>query len=639
MSISSATLQSVQQSAHIEEVVADFVSLKKRGKNLWACCPFHTEKTPSFAVYPEKGFYKCFGCGVAGDTITFVREIEGKSFVEAVKYLADKYGIKIQDSEPGEEKVQLQYEKDSLYIVLNLAKTYYMQTLWKQTEGSNIGLNYFQSRGLKDPFIKQFELGYSPDIWQGFYQFAREKGYEEKLLEKAGLIIRQEHNTYDRFRGKVIFPIHNVSGQVIAFGARAIQPQPNQPKYINSPETAVYHKGDTLYGIFQAKHSIRQAGHCYLVEGYTDVLGLHMAGITNVVAVSGTSLTEKQIQLISRFTQHVTLVFDGDPAGIRASLRGIDMVLEKGLHVKVVPLPKGEDPDSYVRQVGAKDFQVYLKTHTEEFIQFKTTLLLQTAQEDPIKKAEAIREIIQSIAVIPDNVRRAVLTQQCSELLGVDTNVLTAEQNKLIAQKEQEQHRQAKRSLQKHRAPMKLAFKNTPVAHILEEGIKAYERESIRMLLSYGMIMLENGEPLYVYLLKELEEINFRTPEYQTILGHFHCQLTQGKVLDATYFVQSEDEVLKKTVIDLTASPYELSACWEDKHQIYTAKEEDKLHQTAFKNILRLKLRIIQQLIEDNRVGLKNNPPPEKEDHLLQVHASLKQSESAIAKQLGIVIW
>ncbi len=638
MSISQATIQAVQDSVHIEEVIADFLPLKKKGQNLWACCPFHQEKTPSFSVSPAKGFYKCFGCDAAGDAITFVREMEGISFIEAVKYLAHKYGIDIQEAGPYEQQVQQQQEKDSLYILLNLAKEYYMSTLWEHPEGQTIGLSYFKARNFDEPFIKQFELGYSLDAWEAFCQFTKNKGYKETLLEKAGLIIQKEHKTYDRFRGRVIFPIHNVSGKVIAVGARMLKADNKQPKYINSPETDIYCKSDSLYGIFQAKHRIRQEDNCYLVEGYTDVISLHMAGMANVVASSGTSLTEGQIQLISRFTKHITIVFDGDPAGIKASLRGIDMVLAKGLDVKIVLLPEGEDPDSYARQVEATDFQHYLKAQAQDFITFKATLLMQSAQEDPIRKAGAIQEIVQSIAVIPDAVKRAVLTQQCSKLLNIDQAVLTSEQNKLILQKEQAQRRRGERSLHTHTASMILASKSEP-GHKLEDTIKAYERESIRMLVSYGTAPIEGEKLLYTYLLQELEEVHFRTPEYRKIMEHFQHQLAQGNVVDATYFIHHQDEAIKKTAIDLTASPYEVSDHWEKQHQIHTTKEEDDLHQTAFKNILRLKLRLVQQLIEDNRAGLQNQPEPEEEDKLLRVHTALKQSEASIAHQLGIVIW
>ena len=634
MSISQETIQAVQHSAQIEEVIADFIPLKKKGQNLWACCPFHQESTPSFSVSPTKGFYKCFGCGAAGDAITFIREIEGVSFVEAVKYLANKYGIDIQESATNEQQVQ-QHLKDSLYILLNLAKEYYVSTLWRHPEGETVGLSYLKERNFSESFIKQFELGYSLDTWSAFHRFAKNKGYTESLLEQAGLIVRKESKTYDRFRGRVIFPIHNVSGKVVGMGARALKKENHQPKYINSPETDIYRKSETLYGIFQAKNQIRQRDNCYLVEGYTDVVSLHMAGITNVVASSGTSLTTEQIQLISRFTQNITIVFDGDSAGIKAALRGIDMVLAKGLNVKIVRLPANEDPDSYTRKVGSTAFQHYLQAQTQDFIKFKATLLIQSAQEDPIRKASAIQEIVQSIAAIPDAVKRAVLTQQCSKLIGIDETVLNAEQDKLILQKEREQHR---RGAHAHTVPMMLTSPNGS-AYKLADSIKAYERESIRMLLNYGKTPIKGDQPLYIYLLQELEEVQFSTPEYRKIIEHFQHQLTQGNVVDATYFIQHQDETMQKTAIDLSTSPHEVSDYWEARHQIYTAKEEDDLYQTAFKNILRLKLRLIQQLIEDNRTELQNSLEHDEEERLLQIHGALKQSEASIARQLGIVIW
>jgi len=638
MSISPHTLQEVQRSVLIEEVVADFVPLKKKGQNLWACCPFHNEKTPSFSVSPDKGFYKCFGCDAAGDAIRFVQEIEGVSFVEAVKYLAHKYGIAIEEAAPDEGQVRQQREKESLYILMNLAKEYYVRTLHEHTEGKAVGLSYCKERGITPPFIQKFELGYSLSTWEDFYQWAQQQGYAPDLLAQAGLIIQKEHKTYDRFRGRLIFPIHHVSGQVIAFGARVLQADGNQPKYINSPETAIYHKGDTLYGLFQAKQAIRNQDCCYLVEGYTDVISLHMAGVANVVASSGTALTEAQIQRISRFTQHITIVFDGDAAGLKASLRGIDLILAKGLNVKIVLLPEGEDPDSYASKVGSTSLQRYLKDEAQDFIQFKTKLLLQAAASDPIKKAHAIQEIVQSIAVIPEAVKRAVLIQQCSQLLGIDEAVLTAEQNKWLLQQAQAQQRTRERSQRAPTAAMTVAAQSTP-AYQPEQSIVAYERESLRMLLSYGAKPIHGGQPLYKYLLQELEEVHFRTPEYKAMLEIFQTQLAQGQVIDATYFIQNDDELLRKTAIDLSAQPYTISDYWEEQHQIYTAKEEDDLHQTAFKNVLRLKFGLIQQLIEENRAGLQQPLAPEEEDKLLQVHTALKQTEAAIAQQLGIIVW
>lgn len=635
MSISQETIQAVQHCVHIEEVVADFVSLKKKGANLWACCPFHQEKTPSFSVSPTKGFYKCFGCNAAGDAITFIREIEGVSFVEAVTYLAKKYGIPIQETEQHEQ--QAQHERDSLYMLLNFAKDYYVHTLQEHPEGQNMGLRYLVERGIADSLIKKFELGYGLDTWTAFYAFAKKRGYEAAHLEKAGLIIQKEHKTYDRFRGRVIFPIHNISGKVIAFGARILKTASQQPKYINSPETGIYHKRRALYGIFQAKHAIRKEDLCYLVEGYTDVISLHKIGIDNVVASSGTALSEEQVQLIKRFTRRITILFDGDIAGIRASLRGIDMVLAHGMHVNIVLLPEGEDPDSYAQKVGGANFQNYLKEQSQDFITFKAKLLMQLAAEDPIRKAGAIQDIVQSIAIIPDAIQRAVLTQQCSKLLHIDVEILHDEQHKLISQKAQQQHWKSARHTTRA-APMALTTK-VDCTHKLDDSIKAYERESIRMLLNYGTVPIEGNKPMYTYLLQELADVHFRTPVYKTIIDQFKSQLARGIIPKVTYFTQHRDEMIQKTAIDLTASPYEVSDYWEKQHQIYTIKEEDDLHQTVFKNILRLKLRLIQQLIENNQIALRKTLTLQEEDRLLQIHTVLKQSEVSITQQLGIVVW
>ena len=636
--ISPETIQAVQSAANIQEVVEDFLSLKKKGQNLWACCPFHHEKTPSFAVNPGKGFYKCFGCDAAGDAISFVKAMEGVSFVEAVKYLAKKYGIPIQETAAHETQLQAQQERDSLYIVLKLAREYYTDLLWHHPEGQRVGQAYCQDRGLEAPFIKQFELGYSLDTWRGFYQYAQQKGYNDELLAKAGLISQKGEKTYDRFRGRVMFPIHDTAGQVIAFGARSVTTKGDQPKYINSPETLIYHKSDVLYGIHQAKQKIRQADHCFLVEGYTDVIALHMAGIVNVVAASGTSLTEAQLQLISRFTKHITILFDGDTAGLKAALRGIDIVLEKGLNVKVVLLPVGADPDSYVRQVGSTAFQAYLQAQAQDFITFKTHLLMQGAQDDPIQSAGAIKEIVQSIAVIPDAVKRALLVRQCSKLLDIDEGVLLAEQDQFLLQRAREKQ-QYRVSLRRQEPTMALTTQAESLhSPKLTASIEGCERESIRLLLNYGTSLMDDGRPLCEYLLQELADVTFQTPIYRQILALYQQQLVQGQVVDATYFIQSEDEAIQKMAIDLTAARHAISEQWEARHQICVAKEEDNLHQTAFKNILRLKLRLIHQLMDENKRELQDNPSPTEEDRLLQVHTALKQAEVAIAQQLGIVI-
>ena len=373
MRINQETADRIKQTADIVEVVGDFVSLKKRGANYTACCPFHNEKSPSFNVNPARQIYKCFGCGAAGDPVKFVMELEKIGYGEALRYLAKKYNIEIEEQAATPEEVNRQNERESLLIVLNFAQQNFQNLLMTHEEGQAIGLSYFRNRGFNDQTIKQFGLGYSLNEWDGLAKVATQRGYNVEVLEKAGLAIRKDDERspaasryYDRFRGRVMFPVHNVSGKVIAFGARILTNDKNQPKYINSPETEVYHKSDVLYGIFQAKNAIRQEDVCYLVEGYTDVISLHQAGIQNVVASSGTSLTIEQIRLIARFTPNVTILYDGDAAGIKAALRGLDMVLEEGLNVSLVTLPDGEDPDSYVYKVGAEGFKAHVKTATKE---------------------------------------------------------------------------------------------------------------------------------------------------------------------------------------------------------------------------------------------------------------------------------
>jgi len=391
----------------IYEVISDFVQLKKSGSSYKALSPFVDEKTPSFMVSPAKGIFKCFSTSKGGDAITFLMEVDGLSYIEALKYLAQKYGVAIEEEERDENYIHAQNERESLFITLNFAKNFFVEQLWENTEGKNIGLSYFKERGFEEETIKNFELGYALDQWQGLTDAAKKKGYKDEYLEKTGLKIVKEDKAYDRFRGRVVFPIHNVSGKVIAFGARALKSNEKGPKYINSPETELYTKSKILYGMYQAKNEIRNRSNCYLVEGYTDVVSLHQAGIKNVVASSGTSLTEDQIKLIKRYTENVTVLFDGDRAGIKASMRGIDMMLSGGLNVKAVPFPDGEDPDSYSKKIGGSQFKIYLEEEVQDFIRFKTDVYL-TGNTDPIKRADAIREIIESVALVSDSIKRTV---------------------------------------------------------------------------------------------------------------------------------------------------------------------------------------------------------------------------------------
>ena len=427
------------QTADIVEVVGDFVQLKRKGQNLWAPCPFHNEKSPSFSVNPAKSLYKCFGCGKAGGVVQFVMDVEGTSYVEALKYLAKKYAIEIQEEEKTPQQQLEQNERDSQFIVSDFAKTHFHRLLLNSEEGMSIGYGYLKERGLNLSTIQTFELGYSLDSWDDLMKAAETAGYDKKYLEKTGLtVIRtddQGHDTgrrYDRFRGRVMFPIHNISGRVVGFGARTLKRDDKMAKYLNSPESEIYHKSDVLYGLFQARQAIRTEEVCYLVEGYLDVLSLYQGGIKNVVASSGTSLTEGQIRLIKRYSDNVTVLYDGDAAGIKASLRGTDLLLEGGLNVRVVLFPDGDDPDSYIRKVGDQRFTEYIETQSQDFISFKTTLVAREASNDPVRKAEAIRDVLHSIAKVPDAIKRQVFLQQTSATFGIDEQVLITEYNKLV---------------------------------------------------------------------------------------------------------------------------------------------------------------------------------------------------------------
>lgn len=630
------TIAQIKDIVEIEEVVSDFVSLKRKGQNLWACCPFHNEKSPSFSVAPGKGIFKCFGCGAAGDAIQFVMDIEGVNYVEALKYLAKKYGIEVQEEVLDATQLQEQNERDSLFIVLNFAKEYFRSLLWEHADGKAIGLSYFKERGFNEKTIQKFELGYTLEAWDGLVKAAEEKGYSKELLERAGLIIHKEDRFYDRFRGRVVFPIHNVSGKVIAFGARILRAEKNQPKYINSPETPIYHKSNILYGMHQARQAIRQAENCYLVEGYTDVISLHLAGVENVVASSGTSLTEEQIKLVGRYTDNITVLFDGDAAGMKASLRGIDMILEKGLNVRVVVFPEGEDPDSFSKKTGSTAFSQYLKEKAEDFISYKTAIYTKDAGNDPIRRAETIKEIVGSIAKVPDPLKRAVYLKQCSDLLSMDEGVLITELNKLLRKGQEKKGEQKAENLPDTATVLEeLAVEEEPD---INQTISLQERESIRLLVCYGFSEVEGDYKLYEHFLSELEDVAFQTPLYQEILVMYKGIIAEGKVPEPDIFIKNGSAAIKKEIINLISEKYEVSDKWESKFRIHVPSEKEILDSVIFSNVLRLKFRLLQKLIDENMKELKQTEDFELQDRLLNVHIELKKSEMELAGHLGIVV-
>ncbi|MEM9326226.1 MAG: DNA primase [Bacteroidota bacterium] len=639
--IDPATIEEIKNRMDITEVVGDFVNLKRSGSSLKALSPFTTEKTPSFYVVPSKGIFKDFSSGKGGDAITFVMEIDGLSYVEALKYLAGKYGIEIKEEEQSDEVQAAQNRRESLYIAMNYANELFKRQLAEHEEGQSIGYSYFRERGFSDETIKAFGLGYALEGWDHLYKEATKAGYSKEVLEEAGLITTRDDRTYDRFRGRVTFPIHNITGKVIAFGARTLSKEKKGPKYLNSPETELYNKSKVLYGLFQAKQSIRQEDNCFLVEGYTDVISLHQAGVPNVVSSSGTALTEDQVKLIKRYSKNVTVLFDGDAAGIRASIRGIDMLLEGDLNVKAVPLPDGEDPDSYSRQLGTAAFQHYLQEEAQDIIRFKAGLLLQDIERDPIKRSEAIREMVSSIAKIGDPVKRAVYIKECSDLMDIPESVLILEQNKLLIERGR---KAAREELPPEAPPLPTEPPTEAPAQDLttpKTAIYYQERESIRVLINYGNEQILNQEEenqyLIDYFLSEIDEIEFTHPIYHRILRLIREHTEAGNVVNMQYLLQHGDEDIKKEVVELSASKYEVSEFWRSKHQIVVPKETENLKNLTLTNILRLKFRIIQHLIEEQRDRLKAHEGADI-DQILDDINELKKTEMEIAAYLGNVV-
>lgn len=635
--ISRDTIERIREAIDIVELIGDYVDLKKAGTNYKGLSPFTNEKTPSFVVSPAKNIFKCFSTGKGGDGLSFIMEVEGYSYPEALRHLAQRYGIEIEEKKMSPQEMEQKTERESLLIVLNYAKDFYKNILNNTTEGKSIAQSYFKERGFSADTVNDFDLGYAKDEWSALLDAALKEQYTQEFLEKSGLILKNDKGrVYDRFRGRVIFPIHNTTGRTIAFGARILTNEKGQPKYINSPETEVYHKSDVLYGIYQAKNEIRNKGNCYLVEGYTDVISLYQAGVKNVVASSGTSLTKEQIKLVKRYTNNITVLYDGDSAGIKASLRGIDMILEQGMNVSSVVFPEGEDPDSYVRKIGGEAFSDYLETTKQDFISFKTSLFLDDAKDDPVKKAEIVNSIVESIAKIPDAIQRSMFFKKCSTLLGVDEMLLISAHNKILLK-----NRQKEQKFEEH-APTEIPVEErhpVPPVEVVDyerQGMLEMEGEMLRVLMMYGnQELLEEGGYLGEYILKEIEDIHFDNPVYASIITQIKNQFEQGNTFLISDFTTSEDETVKKAVIDLLATRYEVSEKWES-FQIYVKEESDNLEQVVRKTILRLKLRKVRLLIkqiEEKLIAADDSVIEE----LLMEQIVLKKMEMAIAKSLGNV--
>jgi len=644
--IDQATVERIIDAADVVEVVQDFVSLKRRGVNFIGNCPFHSEKTPSFTVSPSKQIYKCFGCGKGGNSVNFIMEHEHLNYIEALKHLAKKFHIDVVDEEESPELAAQRNRRESMMIVSSFAAEYFSNYLFNENEGRNIGLSYFRERGFRDDIIKSFQLGYCPDQKDMFTQAAQKQGYKMEFLEETGLSIKRDEWIRDRFGGRVIFPFHNLAGRVIAFGGRVLKTDPKVAKYLNSPESEIYHKSKVLYGIFHAKNSISRNDKCYLVEGYTDVLSMHQSGIENVVASSGTSLTVDQIKLIKRFTTNITIIYDGDQAGIKASIRGIDMVLEEGINVKVVPLPEGEDPDTFARSMNASSLLEYIASHETDFIRFKTQLLLKDTENDPVARARLINDIVKSISVIPDTITRSVYIRECSNMLDVAEDILYAEVRKIKFKITEEQivreKRDAIRSSQEINQPVKAVIKNENPCAIEEKAL-------LRILIRYhdnDLFSVDNDETgeeekikVGQYIISEIEKDNLSSvdPVIQLIYDELKEHINEEFFNPERHFVQHENRDVGNLVSGLLMDKYIESVIWkrkgafvEDEHEILNVLVPRLIEEYKLRHVKLMKSEIMKKIGE-----ITDPNDMERVMELQSIISNLNKVERELSKNLG----
>ena len=654
MRIDPETVERIKQAAAVADVIGDYVTVKKKGANYWACCPFHGEKTPSFSISPSKGIYKCFGCGKAGDSVRFVMDIEGLGYGEALRHLAKKYGIDIQEEEMTDDQILRQNERESLFIMLDYAKEFFKKQLYDTEEGKSIALPYFKERGFSDSTLQAFDLGYSPEAWDALLKSALKQGFSQEIIEKAGLVTQknEEGKVYDRFRNRVIFPIHNVSGKIIAFGARILRndAKSSQAKYLNSPETEVYHKSSSLYGIHQAKNELRRLDVCYLVEGYTDVISLHQAGIKNVVASSGTSLTIEQIKLIGRFTQHITVLYDGDSAGIKAALRGMDLILEEGLQVNLVVFPEGQDPDSYVRKIGSEAFVEYIKKESKDIISFQANLFLQEAGDDPFKRSELIKEMVLSISKIPDAIQRSLFIQKTSSLMRLEEDVLLAEMNKIHLKNLKQRGGANSQSGSAPISSQEFSEVQNLIEPVSDSGVESYqnlafyqESECIRLLVNFGHLEINPekapGVSVTQYLLEELDGVLFQMPLFNKLMDICKTEFQNSNSLKPEFYLHHTDEEIQRFAIDCSSEKHNLSTTWKDRHEIKVTNEAEMLEDLAYKNVLRLRKVYNDQRLQESLDLMANfQGDPNDMNDLLVNFIRLKEVQKNISQELGTVI-
>lgn len=639
----------ILSTARIEEVIGEFVNLKRAGSSLKGLSPFTDERTPSFVVSPAKQIFKCFSSGKGGSVVTFLMEKEHFSYPEALRWLADKYGIQIPEDQPAtEEELARISERESLHVINEFAKNHFVETLHNTSEGKEIGLSYFLERGFRPETIEKFQLGYCVSKGKSFTDFALEKKFNLDYLTKVGLTkVRDDGNTFDFFRGRVLFPIHSISGRVLGFGGRTLLADKKIAKYFNSPESLIYNKSQILYGLYFAKSDIIKYDNCFLCEGYTDVISLSQAGIQNVVSSSGTSLTKEQIRLVKRYTQNITILYDGDAAGIKASFRGIDLILEEGMNVKVVLFPDGEDPDSFAKKSTTSELEAYITEHSQDFISFKADLLLDGESNDPIVKAGLIRDIVHSVSLIPDQITRNVYVKSISERFDLQEDILQSELHKLRNDhqtKAFESQERLERQLQKD-------DKNEPEISVVESKKELHgEYDLMRILVEYGTLEIEfvhNEETITTTVVEHIlhdlaeEELNFTTPVFNRMHRMIADALAQDNLLKPSVFLRSEDQEIVSFVSDIAIRSHELSQKWLSKYGIYTNSERDKIKQASNSALLVFKAEKVEEKIAEIQFKLKTHGSEIDDETLMDLLAEqvrLEMAKKTIAEHLGRIV-
>lgn len=643
--ISQATIQQIQSRIDIVEIIGSFIKLKKRGVNYLGLCPFHNEKTPSFTVSPVKEIYKCFGCGKSGNTIGFLMDLEKYSYVEALKWLAAKYDVPVEETELSPEKKALQQAADSLYIINNFAQKFFTDVLFEEAEGRDIGLNYLKERGFRNDIIKKFQLGFNPVLGNAFASAAIKSQYDKGLLLQSGLVVERNEQLMDNYRGRIIFPVHNQSGKILGFGARIIKANDRAPKYINTPENELYVKSRILYGSYFARQAIDKADECLLVEGYTDVISLHQAGIENVVASGGTSLTPDQLRLIKKYTKNLTILYDGDSAGIKAAMRGLDLALEEGLNVKLALIPDKEDPDSYMNKIGASAFQQFIAENKKDFILFQLDISLKDAGADSQKKSALVNQVADTISRLDnpeDFTRRQDYIRQVSQMLKIDEAGMVSLVNKFLRERI---NKQQQKPLPYQEYPQTAATEPSESSVMADLLAKDHlqERAFVRSLIEFGLKPWTEAQTVAEFLLFEFDEMEikivFDNHELLEIIDLYRKWYNQGLQPTDKDFLYFEDQRLHKLIISVMETNVEISPNWKKYYEGHIATRAELYRDEVIGTLNYLKLRKVKRLIEENQRDIETTVDPAEQRSFIQVHNTLKNLEIILTKEVGTVLY